>query len=263
MKKLIWPLTITLLTVATLLGGSGCKQEGCTDPNALNYDPEATESNGDCDYPQLSFSVQPVVDGEALVMDQDYVINGTTVRFETVNFYLQDFRLMDMDGTMTEAIDTILLSTPANRDFELGELSAGHKHMLTFQIGLDSATNHLTDPSIRESSDPLAFQSPSMHWTWDNGYIFMRVDGKVDTDGDLMVDNTLTFHLGKLPNRKQVSLMLHSNATEKDFEVAATFDLATFFTGINLKEEFFTKTGNAPVLAAKAADNIPAAFALP
>ena len=134
--------------------------------------------------------------------------------------------------------------------------------MMTFQIGLDSATNHLTDPSTKESSDPLAFQSPSMHWSWDNGYIFMRVDGKVDIDGDMMVDSTLTFHLGKIPNRKQVTLMLHSNATEKDFDVNATFDLATFFAGINLKEEYFTKTGNAPILAAKAADNIPGAFAL-
>lgn len=45
----------TLLAGALMAGVASCKKdkevEGCTDPNAVNYDPSATLDNGTCDYP--------------------------------------------------------------------------------------------------------------------------------------------------------------------------------------------------------------------
>jgi hypothetical protein len=48
------PLSTSLLTITflllTVLIPSGCKQKGCTDKNALNYDNAAVENDGSCIY---------------------------------------------------------------------------------------------------------------------------------------------------------------------------------------------------------------------
>jgi len=42
------------LNLFTLLAGliilAGCTKEGCTDPNSVNFDPDATKSNNSCKY---------------------------------------------------------------------------------------------------------------------------------------------------------------------------------------------------------------------
>ncbi|MEZ4937786.1 MAG: hypothetical protein R2799_09365 [Crocinitomicaceae bacterium] len=44
MKKLLFfSILVSLLTIS-------CKKEGCTEPNATNYDPKAEENDGSCVY---------------------------------------------------------------------------------------------------------------------------------------------------------------------------------------------------------------------
>ena len=50
MKK--WNYIIITIIISLLFS---CKKEGCTDPNAINYDPEVHINNGTCDY----FSATP------------------------------------------------------------------------------------------------------------------------------------------------------------------------------------------------------------
>ncbi|MBR9920591.1 MAG: T9SS type A sorting domain-containing protein [Bacteroidetes bacterium] len=46
---------ITFLTFSDLYG-----QSGCTDPEAVNYDPDATENDGSCEYPPTSLALEQV-----------------------------------------------------------------------------------------------------------------------------------------------------------------------------------------------------------
>jgi hypothetical protein len=252
-------LSVLLLGLLFALGG--CKEEGCTDPAALNYNPEAQVSSDDCSYPNLMFHLHQKVGTEDLSLNTDYTLNGTKVRFETVNFYLDEISLMDDDGN-EESLDATLLVEAGKMMYDLGRISKGHKHMLMFKVGVDSATNHLTDPTTLASDDPLAPKVPSMHWSWDKGYIFLRIDGQVDTDGDGSLDQAMEFHIGKVSNLAQVMLTAHSDADVEDFEIGLEFDVAALFAGIDLKTENVTHTGDNPALATKVAANLPAAFSL-
>jgi hypothetical protein len=246
---------------------AGCKQEekpepepvvGCNDPAALNYAPDA-EDEGDCTYPVLRLHIHQMVGNNDLALNTNYTINGTVVQFETVNFYLDEIALMDMDMNMSDRLDTTILVKVGTMDYELGTITTGHKHMLMFNLGVDSVDNH-ADPALLDTSHPLSYQSPSMHWSWDNGYIFLRIDGQVDTDGDDVVDAPMVFHIGNDNYLVPVTLMSHSEAETEDFEIRLDFDVVRLFEGVDLSTENQTKTGNDPVLARKVADNIAAAF---
>lgn len=260
--------TLTICLLLPTLCMVGCKKEeetpepeplvGCTDPAALNYAPDA-EAEGDCSYPVLRLHIHQMVGSNDLALNTDYTIDGTVVQFETVNFYLDEIALMDMDMNMSDRLDTTILVQSGVMNYELGPITTGHKHMLGFNVGVDSVANH-DDPALLDTSHPLSYQSPSMHWSWDNGYIFLRIDGQVDTDGDGTVETPMVFHIGKDDYLVPVTLMSHSDADTEDFEIRLDFDVARLFEGVDLRTENQTKTGNDPVLARKVADNIAAAF---
>lgn len=256
-------LFLPLLVLMSLVTFHGCQQKGCTDPGAINYDPEAEEDGEACSYPMLSLRINQLVGDEALTLNTDYQINGTVVQFETVNVYLDEIRLMDMDGTMSDMLPTTLLVTNEQATYEVGDITTGHKHMLMFGVGVDSATNHGTDPTTLAEDDPLYVQVPSMHWSWDMGYIFLRIDGQVDTDGDGAVDAPMELHIGRATFFTDVMLEAHSDAMSESMEIAVDFDMATLLAGLDLSTENMTHTGDNLPLARKVQANLASAFAIP
>ena len=56
MKKIFQKLTIGLAVSLIFFGETSLAQPGCTDPQANNYDPQATENDGSCMYPTTSYT---------------------------------------------------------------------------------------------------------------------------------------------------------------------------------------------------------------
>ncbi|MEL6676794.1 MAG: MbnP family protein [Bacteroidota bacterium] len=255
MRKLsfLWISLLLAITVAI----SGCKQEGCTDINAVNYDPEAVEDNGNCAYPNISLNLASVINGSPVSYGEVYDINGVKVSFSGLQFYASGVGL----GSMGEFTDfsPYLLVKADQEVYELGEGIAGHQHMLRFHVGIDSVTNH-ADPSAYAGDDPLAFQSPSMHWSWNNGYIFLRVDGLVDLDGDQTPETTMEFHIGKDVNLTPVMLEVNKEVQTEEEAISLEIDWAKLFTGMDLTQEYVTHTGDNLPLAAKTVANISSMF---
>jgi hypothetical protein len=69
---------------------------------------------------------------------------------------------------------------------------------LSGYLGVDSAFNH-SDPSAFSNDNPLNIMiANDMHWDWNPGYIFVKVEAKVDTldDGIDQFDHFVLFHVG-------------------------------------------------------------------
>ncbi|MEL7339226.1 MAG: MbnP family protein [Bacteroidota bacterium] len=250
------PIILALASLAIL---PSCKQVGCIDPAALNYDPEATEASDDCSYPVLSLILKPVLDGQAFQLGETYTINGTAVRFDLFQYYVSKVGVGSMPDL--EMPDTYLLVKASETAYELGEVTSGHKHMLAFNIGIDSVTNH-ADPTQYAADNVLAPQNPSMHWNWDAGYQFIKIEGQVDTDGDGTPDGLLEMHIGKDSNLRRFMVEAHQEAATEDFTIDVEYDIAKFFTDVDLATESVTHTGDGPELATKVADNAVTAFSV-
>ncbi|MEO0899056.1 MAG: MbnP family protein [Bacteroidota bacterium] len=251
---------LTLIsTIALAILVQSCDNAGCLDQGALNYDPEATEDSGNCDFPELRLGMNINIGTEALVYNNVYTIGGVAVSFSNVSFYVSNPRVMT-DG-VGDQTGKYLLVKAGEAEYDLGEITAGHKHMLMFEVGVDSVTNH-ANPETYEMENPLSFQSPSMHWSWDNGYIFVRIDGMVDTNNDGTPDETMEFHIGKDSNLKTIAFEVHQEVDTKTELIELDVDVATFFNGIDLSTDYVTHTGDFPDLANAVVANITSMFSL-
>ena len=113
---------------------------------------------------------------------------GRLVSFNNVRFYASHTRLDDMGGNELQYYaDRFMLVDAANstNTFELGPSFDGHVHMVHFNVGLDSLTNH-QDPMTA----PAPLNDATMHWGWNPmaGYKFIVLEGQWDSNGNDLID---------------------------------------------------------------------------
>lgn len=118
---------------------------------------------------------------------------------------------------------------------------------LTSNIGVPPSINH-ADPSKQPNDSPLNISNVgTMHWGWNPGYIFVKIEGKADTlnDGQDNFDRTFNFHLGgdELLRTIQFPTVKWTELSSTSFESQFTFDLKSFFDDadpIDLRKDYFT-----------------------
>lgn len=121
---------------------------------------------------------------------------------------------------------------------------------LSGKIGVDTSLNHL-DPSAFPNESPLNISNAgTMHWGWNPGYIFVNLEGKVDTivDGTNNLDLSFSFHIGTDAYLQSFDFpnVTWQDKGNKVWELPLKLDLAYFLgnpnSPINLKTEFLTHT---------------------
>ena len=89
-----------------------------------------------------------------------------------------------------------------------------------------------------------------MHWGWNPGYIFINIEGKVDTiiDATNNLDLSFSFHVGTDPYLQSFDFtdVTWIDKGNKVWELPLKLDLAAFLANplspINLKNEHLTHT---------------------
>lgn len=163
---------------------------------------------------------------------------GRKVRFSVARFLTSGYLVQD-DAHLTvgDFRTSYILADAgvANNSYELGEMEVGHSHSLMFDLGLDSATNH-SDPTTANA--PL--NDPAMHWSWNPaaGYKFLALEGRVDANGDGVVDATdpeFTYHCATDVLRTTTAVDAHHDLAEGEtFTIAMTVDMATILAGVDV-----------------------------
>ncbi|MNY21557.1 hypothetical protein D3C86_1551140 [compost metagenome] len=138
---------------------------------------------------------------------------------------------------------------------------------IQFGIGVPGDINH-NDPSLFPAANPLNIAiANDMHWDWNPGYIFIKVEAKVDTivDGITNCNHNLVYHVGtdSYFTSKTIANLSWSGSNIR--ESWLKIDLKNFFENpgneINVKTEFTTHSTPAQTnLTEKARQNFAASI---
>ena len=160
--------------------------------------PEGPSTNLDLQF-VATFGDQP------LVMYDKYDYNDTMkVFFERFNFFISDVSLVPAGSQAeTEILDIDFVSFDEVQDsqaaqqgvtFHLTRVPAGSYARLRLGIGVPADLNIDADYS---PTHPLGAHKESHYWSGWGSYIFAKIEGKGDTDGDGQYDDVaFSYHLG-------------------------------------------------------------------
>lgn len=213
----------------------------------------------------LLIEVHPVFGTETLYLDSVYSFaNGDLIRFDELKFYFENPR-----NGGTQLIDAGLFDYRA-RGRKLLETKGNYSSFNSIQanIGIDTSLNH-DDPSGFASASMLnIMNSNDMHWGWNPGYIFVKIEAKTDTLVDAVenLNHTIVYHVGLDANLQQVSFTnvnwMAVNSTKHQFNLE--LDMEAFFNGpqsINIRNEYSSHSAaGQEVLTAKVAGNFKSAL---
>lgn len=154
-----------LLILMTLVGGEMSAQQGCTDPQATNYDNLATYNNGSCIYVATNYSLTSVANLPAELNE----ISGM-VYYNGKVYGHQDSgglnALYEVDTTSGNITKTITLEGVTNVDWE--DLTQDSSHFYIADVGNNSNGNR-TDLKIYKFAKALIIGGPAI--TIPNGSI--------------------------------------------------------------------------------------------
>lgn len=260
---------IGLLLFVTAILLSSCNNDGCIDPTAINYDPNAEKDDGSCVYlaQNLQFKFHHYLGAQDFVFDQAVEsASGRMVKFTRAQMYLSGFTFNGTGGGYTLQ-DPYMLLKPGVEDYPLRHLPADVYTSFQFAAGVDSLANH-SDPATFPSSSALSSNNPDhMHWGWNTGYIFFVLEGTVDTTANMSgeANAPFIFHVGTDAFLVNMAFAKEVQASASLSTIEMEVDWLQLLAGTNMTAADSTRsthTMNNPGLAALLVSNVDEAFRL-
>lgn len=184
----------------------------------------------------LNVEIKHYFNDKIIEFDTETYFNefGNELSVLKLRYLISDIRLTDEYGNIKYFDNQyVYIDASKNRDtFTLFGIDAGNYTNLTYNIGVDSANNHI-DPTLFDADHPLSLILHNLHWGWIDGYIFFSLEGNLHYQGNKQL---FTYHLGFDRNLKTISL-------DKDFRIEENstlklkFDLAKLFIEPNLIDQ--------------------------
>ena len=205
------------------------------------------DDNPEAPKAQLQIDLQPVYGGQNFFMDSIYTTQeGYKVKFTELKCYFTLF------GNGTNALHQAALLDYRETGSLLFKKEGDYAKFLNLSavLGVDSSLNHL-DPSAFPNDSPLNISNAGpMHWGWSTGYIFMNIEGKVDTipDAILNTDLSFSFHIGtdSYLQNLQFNNINWTDIGNNTRQFKLKLDLLAFLgqgaNSINLSSEYLTHT---------------------
>lgn len=141
-----------------------------------------------------------VVGGNDLKLNIGTYINGSGESFtiSTLDYFISNIVLERTDGTkyVVPKDDSYFLIKEEDEDtheIELDNVPAGDYNSFTFTIGIDSLKNTAPVEERTGVLDP-AGAANGMYWTWNSGYIFLKMEGTSPVS--TTPDQKIYYHVG-------------------------------------------------------------------
>jgi len=212
----------------------------------------------------LSINFYPKVGNDALVYNQEYTVNGRKLKFTKAQFYVSAVRLSKAGSSSTPPEMPYALVQSLETNYDFGTVDAGTYSALEFEIGVDSLANH-GDPTQWGATHPLYVNSLyASYWDWSQGYVFMKLEGYVDTSAATngTASAGFAYHIGNDEMLRAVTISLNKTIEGSNAAIELNVDYAKLLEDVDLQTELQTHSIANEPLAIKIADKTQEAITL-
>ena len=188
-----------------------------------------------CGHPSTDLTVTFLLkyDGEPLVMTEDYQYpDGQVIRFNRISFYISDLTVQDGDESVVASpveyinpTESHLTRADAEKGLiiDMGSVALNKIDALSFNLGLPSSINSTT-PNEHSSNSPLALTGE--YWEGWSSFIFFKIEGFVDLDGDDIPEKGIALHVGSDHAMRHISL----SGNDGDGNISLSVDVKKIFS---------------------------------
>lgn len=203
-----------ILLAALYLSISACKKEDDPSPNVSEIDPNRSGS--------ITLKFDNRMGSVNLVLDSGEYTNANNQKFTVskFNYFISNVILLNEDGTeytvpQDSSYFLIKEDDMSTQDVVINNIPEGNYTGVKLTIGVDSLRN--TKPLTERTGDlDPAGAAAGMYWTWNSGYIFLKMEGSFLDTGSYI------YHIGgfggyssnTINNIKNVNLSFGSTAAE-------------------------------------------------
>jgi hypothetical protein len=125
--------------------------------------------------------------------------SNETFTLTTLDYFISNIALERQDGSIytlpqEETYFLIKLSEGSNPLLNLKNIPLGEYKSLSFVLGIDSLRNTM-EPARRTGDLDVGGRAEGMYWTWNTGYIFLKMEGTSEVVPDAQ-DKRFYFHIG-------------------------------------------------------------------
>ena len=241
---------LTFIPILSLLCITACESpaEGCLDIEAQNYNVTADKAcDSCCTYPDLIITLDHVVDSLNFSLNQRLAINGDSLLFQRLKYYISDVQLYQSgswigvednlsivaisgnDSAQTTVEDNFAIILAGQQTYTLGtRRQYGQFDSVRFTLGVPHPANAAT-PDQFDAQHPLAVQPDTMYLSTDESYIFWKIEVQTDTSG-----SSLREIIGTTPDSVTLSFPFsYSFNAGFDIQIPFTVDYQEWFSGID------------------------------
>ncbi len=248
---------LTIICASLFIFSCNKKEEGCKNPNAINFSPTAEVSIANCQFASLSIPIELTWGSLPFEVNRIYNLNGRNTAVKVFRAYWSNFRLSKSGNTSISTNLKYYLLDANNLNIDFGTIETNQIDSLSFGLGIDSLANANSSNFLTDNTHPLQAQAPdTMHWN-NGGYIFLKISGKVDRNGDGIPNEneSFSFEIGTDALYQTLSLPTAKILTSIDEVIPIQIDILSLFDNVDLQTEQSTNSVDNPSLAQKIATN--------
>lgn len=187
---------------------------------------------------QLDFNFQ--FENEEFIINQVYNYPlDYTFKIEKLLLYISDVKLIDVDGVSHDISKVIFVDSDSDENGISAIIPEGNYKSIVFSIGVPQSLNGTQNPdfdaALYDPNHPLSL-SNAMYWTWNTGYRFVLLDGRINTNPleDEDFETLLSIHTGKDYSFRTKTINLNYTAIKDNTGgIMMTFNVEDFLAGEN------------------------------
>ena len=203
---------------------------------------------------------------------------GETFSVSAFNYFVSNIALKKEDGTIVKFPNQYFLIRQADvktHIISLDKVPAGNYSEMSFMVGVDSLKSVGGAGERTGVLDPTSYGDDGMYWSWNSGYIFMKLEGTssaVPTTANAA--QKFAIHVGgygggwngaarTVNNLRTVTLPIGTKATVRGDvapEIHLFVDAKQIFDGTNKISLATTNSVHSPVVATPVAENYKTMF---